>query len=176
MNNISFANPYLLLIAVPLVVLFTVPFCIAVRKDNANAHNITSQVLHILMAFIIAFAAAGTTITAVLTETDVYVVADVSYSANKNLDLIDKYIKDISLPGNAKIGLVCFGKDYKLVSDLGSKSKLASVKNSGVDDTETNIAEALSYAGTLFEDDVIKRIVLITDGKQTDETDSYAVT
>lgn len=175
MSNISFDNAYLLLIAVPLVILFTVPFLIAVRKDNRNAHNVTSQILHVVMALIIAFAAAGTSITAVLTETDVYVVADVSYSASKNLDNVDSYIRGIKLPRNAKMGLVCFGKDYKLVSELGDKNKIASVKNSGVDETETNIAEALNYAGTLFEEDVIKRIVLITDGKQTDEADTYAI-
>ena len=175
MSSINFDNVYLLLIAIPLIVLFTVPFLLAVRKDNRNGHNIASQIMHIVMAFIIAFAAAGTSITSVLTETDIYVVADVSYSANKNLDKIDEYISRLELPRNSKLGLVCFGKDYELVSDLGKPQDIKSVKESQVDNSETNIAEALEYTGSLFEDDVIKRIVLITDGKQTDETDTYAM-
>lgn len=175
MSSINFDNVYLLLIAIPLIVLFTVPFCIAVRKDNRNGHNIASQIMHVVMAIIIAFAAAGTSMTTVLTETDIYVVADVSYSANKNLDNVDGYIKQLNLPRNSKVGLVCFGKDYRLVSELGRQKDLASVRNSGVDDSETNIAEALNYTGTLFKEDVIKRIVLITDGRQTDQVDTYAV-
>ena len=175
MNSISFDNVYLLLIAIPLIVLFTVPFAIAIRKTNRNGHNIASHVLHVVMAIIIAFAAAGTSITSTLTETEVYVVADVSYSANKNLDTIDRYIKNLILPKNAKLGLVCFGKDYELLYDLDNPGKIGSVKNYTVDDSETNIAEALQYTGTLFRDDVIKRIVLITDGKQTDVKDTYAI-
>lgn len=176
MSNINFDNPYLLLIAVPLIVLFTIPFVIAVRKDNRNGHNITSQILHVLLAVIIGFAAAGTTVTTVLTETQVYIVADVSYSANKNLDTIDNIIRDqLILPRNSKVGLITFGKDYELLSELGDQKKVKSVKESTVDDSETNIAEALEYADRLFTDNAIKRVVLITDGKQTDEVDTYAM-
>ena len=175
MNNISFDNVYLLLIAIPLIALFAVPFALAVRKDNRNGHNVASMVIHVVLAITIAFAAAGTSFTTVLTETHVYVVADVSYSASRNLDTIDNYIKNLQLPRNSKIGLVCFAKDYQLVNGLGAKNALSSVKTATVDDTETNIAEALTWTGTLFGNDAIKRIVLITDGKQTDESDGYAV-
>ena len=177
MSNINFDNPYLLLIAVPLIVLFTVPFVIAVRKDNRNGHNIASMLMHVVLAVIIGFAAAGTTITSVLTETQVYVVADVSYSAHKNLDTIDKIIKDkLVLPTNSKVGIVAFGKEPELLCGLGEQKAVTSVKKSKVDDSETNIAEALRYAGNLFDrDDVIKRVVLITDGRQTDQIDTTAM-
>ena len=175
MNNISLDNPYLLLIALPLIVLFTVPFAIAVKKANRNWHNVTSQVLHVVMALLVGFAAAQPNVTTVLTETDVYVVADVSYSANRNLDTIDAYIKNLKLPANSKLGLVCFGKDIELVSGLGDPKKVASVKEARVDDSETNIADALTYTGRLFDTGVIKRIVLITDGKQSDLSDENAI-
>ena len=166
----------LLIVALPLVVLFTVPFALVTRKENANGHSIASYVMHIALAIIIGFAAAGTSWVTTLTETNVYVVADVSYSANKNLNEIDNIIKNkIILPANSKIGVVCFGKDYELLCDLCDQKSVTSVKNSTVDDSETNIAEALSYAGSLFSGDVIKKIVLITDGKQTDDSDTYAV-
>ena len=150
MNNINLDNPYYLLIALPLIVLFTVPFVLAVRKSNRNGHNVASQIIHVVMAIVIAFAASRVSMTTVLTETDVYVVADVSYSANRNLDTIDMYIKNLDLPDNTKLGLVCFGKDCELVSPLGDPKKVASVKDATVDDTETNIAEALSYTGKLL--------------------------
>ncbi|MDE6442452.1 MAG: VWA domain-containing protein, partial [Clostridia bacterium] len=175
MSSINFDNAYLLLIAIPLAALLLVPFFLAVRKDNANGHNIASCVIHVVMAILIAFTAAGTTIVTTVTETNVYVVADVSYSADKNLDTVDEYIRNVNsaLPNNSRMGVICFGKDYKLITRLGERFR--TVKNAGVDNTETNIVEALNYAGTLFREGVIKRVVLITDGKQSYEGDSGAL-
>lgn len=175
MNNISFDNVWMLLIAAPLALVFLVPFFISVRKENRNGHNIASIAMHLIMAVLIAFAAAGTTFTAVLTETQVYVVADVSYSADKNLDTVDAYIKNLKLPKNSKIGLVCFGNDCEVVSEPVRQSDIPSVKTAQVDNSQTNIAEALEYTGELFDDGVIKRVVLITDAKQTDQSDTYAI-
>ncbi|MDE7076735.1 MAG: VWA domain-containing protein [Clostridia bacterium] len=175
MSSINFDNPWLLLLALPLVALFAVPFFIAVRKDNVNGHNIASGIIHVVMALIIAFVAAGTSIVTTVTETDVYVLADVSYSANRNLDTVDSYISDLgkSLPNHSRMGVICFGRDHQLLTRLGERVK--SVKHNNVDDSATDIVGALEYAGSLFRNDVIKRIVLITDGKQTNESDPNAL-
>lgn len=176
MSNINFDNPYYLLIAIPLILLFVVPFALAIRKENVNGHNVTSVVLHVLLAVVIAFASAGTKIQTVLTETNVYVVADVSYSTSAKLDTIDSYIKGLKLPSNTKLGVVAFGKDFEILSGMGDPAKVRSVKDATVDTTETDIAGALEFTGGLFKDDVIKRVVLITDGKPTASSDSYAIT
>lgn len=175
MSSINFDNPYLLFLAIPLAALFIIPYALAVRKDNINGHNIASGIIHIIMALLIAFVAAGTSIVTTVTETNVYVVADVSFSANRNLDTIDRYISDLggALPRNSKLGVITFGKNYELLTPLGAKPR--SVKSSLVDDSATDIISALRYTGELFREDVIKRIVLITDGKQTAETDSNAL-
>jgi len=168
MRNISFDNPYLLLLLLPLLALLIVPYAIAVRRENRSRSVVASFVLHLLIACFVTLAIAGTVVTTVMTETNVYVLADVSYSTNKNLDLMDRHIADLQkkLPRNSSMGLICFGKDCKLVTEMGGET--VSVKNSGVDDSATNISDAIEYASTLFEDGVIKRIVLITDGKETD--------
>ena len=126
-----------------------------------------------MIVALVALAAAGTVATTVMTETHVYVVADVSYSADRNLDDVDGYIRELQdkLPKNSKVGVVCFAKDYVLLSDVGEE--IVSVKTAEVDDSATNISAALNYTADLFADDVIKRIVLITDGKETD-TDATA--
>lgn len=178
MSSISFDNPYLLFLAIPLVVLFVVPFFISVRKSNANFHNITSGVIHIFIALIIAMAAAGLTVETTVTETNVYVLADVSYSSNRNLDTLDNYIEQLkdNLPGNSKMGVVCFGKGQQMLVPLGKSLK--SVKAADldfIDDSETDITGAMEYASTLFRDDVIKRVVVMTDGKQTHLEDSNAL-
>lgn len=167
MKNISFDNPYWLLLAIPLLLALCIPFFISVSKDNRNKGWIASLTIHILIALFLALAAAGLVHTTVITRTKVYVVADVSYSANKNLDLIDEHIQRIahSLPQNSKLGIVCFGKDSAILTSSGTKIK--SVKNAEVDNSGTNIAGALDFTSTLFSENELKRIILITDGFDT---------
>ncbi|HIU80702.1 MAG TPA: VWA domain-containing protein [Candidatus Coproplasma excrementipullorum] len=168
MSNISFDNVYLLFLIIPLAALIVVPFVLAVRRENANGHNIASCVIHLLIALLVCFAIAGTTVVSVITQTEVYVVADVSYSANRNLNTVDEYIQNVrrALPANSRMGVVVFGKDCEVLTELGGE--VVSVRNSRVDDSETDITGALSYTSELFSDGVIKRIVIITDGKETD--------
>ena len=167
MKNISFDNPYLLLLIIPLLLAIIIPIIIAIRKENRSKSVFISLALHIIISVCITLALAGMISTTVITETQVIVVADVSYSANRNLDQVDGYIEEIKaeLPKNSKLGVVVFGKDYKLLTPLGEE--VTTVKDSGVVDSATNISEALNYATTLFDEGVIKRIILISDGKET---------
>ncbi|MDE5867987.1 MAG: VWA domain-containing protein, partial [Anaeroplasmataceae bacterium] len=167
MSNINFNHPLWLWFALPMAVLILVPFFIAIKKGSFSFKNITSLVLHLIICVFVTLVLAGMTLEIVITETNVYVVADVSYSSHEMLEKEDSYIADLSknLPKNSKMGLVCFGKDSELVTEVGDKMK--SVSTSSVDTSETNIAGALEYTATLFDQSVIKRIVLITDGKET---------
>ncbi len=176
MRNISFDNPWLLLLAVPLLAAVIVPYCIAIRKDNKNGHTVTSLILHLLIVALVVPALAGMASVTVMTKTEVYVVADVSYSANRNLDLIDTYIAELQtkLPENSTVGLVCFGKDAVCVRKAGEEP-LPGIKDAQVDDSATDIAGALEYTATLFGEGVIKRVVLLTDGKQTDADGTSAL-
>ena len=168
MTNISFDNPYLLLIAIPLLALILVPFFIAFRKQNRDKHVITSLILHLLMIVCVTLASAGLSATRIVTETNVYVVADVSYSSHLNFDEVDGYISKVrgKLPKNSKMGVVCFGKDAVVHNALGKK--ITSVSEATVDDSATDIYGALNYTASLFKPNVIKHIVLITDANQTD--------
>lgn len=167
MRNISFDNPYWLLIAVPLLAAIIVPYVISVSRDNRSRGWIASLVIHIVIVVSVALAAAGMVHTTVMTRTKVYIVADVSYSSNRNLDQIDEYVKKIdrALPSNSRLGIVCFGQDSVILTSSGTAIK--SVREAKVDDSGTNIAGALDYTATLFSENDIKRIVLITDGFDT---------
>lgn len=175
MSSINFSNPYLLLILIPLAAAIMVPFFVAIKKKGFTVYTISSLVLHTLMIGLAGASVAGTTYERTITETAVYVLADVSYSADENLDKIDQYIVDLkdNLPPNSKMGLVTFAKDYELTVQLGEE--MVSVKESKCDNTETNIGQALRYTGTLFTDDVIKRIVIISDGKETNPSSIISV-
>ncbi len=183
MSSISFANPLLFLIAIPLALLILIPFFLAVRKENRNFHNVFSCILHLLIVVCVTFSAVGTTMTTVVTETNVYVVADLSYSTHGKLEEIDGYIEKLkkNLPLNTKLGVVCFGgTDAQVVhTRLGERVESVRGAVAGVDslrlDSEgnaigcssTDIASALEYTGRIFKNGVIKRIVLITDAKHS---------
>lgn len=168
MKNVSFDNPYLLLLAIPLLLLIIIPFVIAIRKENRSKSAVASFIIHIVIVVFVSLAAAGTMITTILTETTVYVVADVSYSSDRNLNAIDHYINELKsdLPRNTKLGVVCFGEDAQILYEPGETPR--SVKEATVVDSSTNIVNALRFTKELFKDDTIKKIVLITDGKDTD--------
>ena len=172
MKNISFDNPYLLLVLIPLLLAIVIPVAVAIRKENRHRSVFIAMALHILIALCATLALAGMVYTTVITETQVVVVADVSYSGNRNLDEVDSYITEIrnNLPKNAKMAVVTFGKDARLLCDFDAET-IPSVKGSGIDDSATDIAGALEYASTLFGEGVIKRMILISDGKET-QTDT----
>ena len=174
MKNISFDNPYLLLIAIPLLAILLIPYFISVNKDNRNKGWIASLVIHITIVLAVSLAAAGLMHTTVMTRTKVYVVCDVSYSSSRNLDKIDEYVAEIAdnLPSNSRLGIVCFGKDYQILKS-SSDSEMKSVKENTVDGSSTDIASAIDYTSTLFSTGEIKRIILITDGFVT-ESDGNA--
>ncbi len=168
MINISFANPYLLLLIIPLLLAVLIPFFIAIRKVNRSKETVFALICHILIVILVVLAAAGMMNTTVITETELYVVADVSHSSSNKLDLIDSYIGELSeqLPRNSKMGVIAFGKDQKVLVSPGEE--LTSVKNSGIDASATDIASALRFAKSKYSGSTIKHLVLYTDGMSTD--------
>ena len=168
MINISFDNPFLLILLLPMLALVLVPYFIAIRKENKSRASTVALVLHVLIALLVILAAAGMSNVTVITETELYVLADVSYSMNDKLDLVDEYIAKVEdeLPRNSEMGVITFGKNYRLHTPLGGE--ITSVKSNKVNAGATDIASAIRYADSLFKDSAIKRIVLITDGMSTD--------
>lgn len=170
MNSINFDNPWLLIIGIPLLLIVCCSYLFSVRKDNRTIHNLLSFIIHIVIVILVTLCFAKTSFEKIITETNIYVLADVSYSSEQNLDLIDEYINNLenNVPKNSKIGVVCFGKDYEILTELGGELK--SVKESKVNKSATNIYDALEFTAKLFEDNVIKRIVIISDGEETNES------
>ncbi|MBD5131231.1 MAG: VWA domain-containing protein [Clostridiales bacterium] len=168
MSNINFDNPWQLLLIIPLFAVAIVPFCIAVRKDNRNGHNITALVLHLFICLFFTLAISGMSYESVVTQTEVYVLADISYSAEHSLDDVQQKLNEVAdkLPENSKMGVVCFGRNTQQISDMGGG--VPDVRSATkVDRSATDIGAAIRYAGNLFDDAVIKRLIVITDGVET---------
>ena len=166
MININFDKPLLL---IPLLLIVILSYIFTFNKDNRGIRNIISFAIHITLCILITLTITKTTLELIVTKTEVYVLADLSYSSRNSKDLIDEYIENIedNLPRNSKMGVICFGKDSELLVPLGEKLK--SVNEANINNTQTNITAALEYANTLFSEDVIKRIIIISDGKETNQ-------
>ncbi len=168
MKNISFDNPYLLLLLIPLALLVIIPFVIAVKKTNRTRGAVIALVSHLAIVLIATLAVAGMKYTKVMTKTEVYVLADVSHSTSGKTDVMDGYIEELeeNLPKNAEMSVITFAADYKQHTAFGENFK--TVKGSGVDDSATDILSALQYVSTAFSENTIKHVVLYTDGMSSD--------
>ncbi len=175
MKNISFDNPYWLLLAIPLLLIIFIPYFISKSKDNRSPRWLLSLIIHVTIALSVTLAAAGLIHTTVMTRTKVYILADVSYSSSRNLDKIDEYIAKVNdaLPPNSRLGIICFGNNAEILTSSGTAIK--SVKEAeGIDEGGTNIGGAIDFASTLFSEGELKRIVIITDGFDTASDGSTA--
>ena len=178
MTSINFDNPYLLLLAIPMMMLIIIPYFIAIKKENKSKSAVITLCIHTAIVLLVSLAIAGMHLSTVKTETEVIVVADVSYSTSRDLEKIDGYINELmkeeNLPINTKVGVVCFGKNQHLNTPVGGTfvSVANSLKGDLVDDGVTDISSALDYASTLFSPTALKRIVLITDGEQNTSSGS----
>ena len=53
MKNISFDNPYLLLVAIPVILAILIPYFIVKNKDNKSATWIVSLFIHVAITVLV---------------------------------------------------------------------------------------------------------------------------
>ena len=174
MNNFKFNNPWLLFLIIPLVVLIVVGFFMMKKEKRYTKKNIISFSLHLVIAVLISVAFADPSYLTVDKETDVFILVDASASEKTSIDRIDKAIKDVRAAAletpNTKVGVIPFAKEAKTLVELGgSFNSINDIYNDeSFDYTATNLEEALLYTAEQFDSDSYKRIVLISDGNETD--------
>lgn len=168
MNNVKFENINLLFIFIPLFLIVLIPFFILLRKKSFKFYNIISLSIHIIICALLSLCVAQIKTEEIETQSMIYIVADVSNTTKNNVEDMDAYIAEFSekLSTSSKLGVVAFGKDSKELVKPGEE--LISLTLADVDKSATNIQEALTFTTTLFEENMKKRIVLLTDGMQTD--------
>ena len=174
MNNFKFNNPWLLFLMIPLVALVIVGFFLMRKEKRYTKKNIISLSLHLVMAVLISFAFADPQYLAIDKETQVYVLVDASASEKTSVERIDKAIKsvrdEVLKTPNTMVGVIPFAKEATTLVDLGGNfNSINDVYNdSHFDYTATNLESALLYTADKFNNDAYKRIVLISDGNETD--------
>lgn len=136
--------------------------------------NIISFSLHIVIAVLISIAFANPQYLAIDKETEVYILVDASASEKTSLDRIDEVVRrvseEVTKTPNTKVGIIPFAKEATtLVKPGGEFNSINDVYNDeNFDYTATDLEKALLYTTEQFKEDSFKRIVLISDGNETD--------
>mgnify|MGYP004640310879 FL=1 len=174
-------SPWLMLLLIPAIAISLIPHFRLSKKYRRTRNRITSLVLHLLVMFFSISVLAGLGISYRIPNEDneiIYLV-DVSDSEDYSKETRDDFIRNVLIESsfdNFKVGLVTFGYDpiyiapiTKDVNSVYEKYEL-SLENNLPDCTASNIAAALEFTKGLFENPTSAKIVLISDGKETDES------
>ena len=176
---IHFQYPWLLLLLIPAFALTIVLYLLLNKKYRRTRNRIVSIVLHCIVMVLCVFALAGITFNYDIAnlENEIILLVDVSDTEARSAEQRDEFVAQViaaSAYDGYKVGVVTFGFDQHYAVPLTYDTN--SIYNAYLgaekpDISATDIAAALRFVSEeeLFEHPETAKIVLITDGKQTDE-------
>ena len=176
--QIVFSHPWLLLLLIPALALTLIPYFMLSKKYRRTRNRITSMVLHMCVMVLAISVLSGIRFDYKLSndQNEILFVVDVSDSQEESFIERDQFLRaaldKVSYDG-FKVGIVTFGFDSKYVVPLTANVdrvyELYRDSQETPDTSASDMAAALRYARTLFQYPETAKIILVTDGKETDE-------
>ena len=176
--QIAFAHswqPWLFLLLIPALFFTLFPYFRLNKKYRRTRNRVTSMILHMFIMLFAVTVLAGMTFAYDVPnrENEVMFLVDVSFSGNDQAEARDEFLRDAIRRNEKsfKLGIVTFGYTQVYAAPLTSNtSKLLEQYHSAEkpDVSATDIAAALSYTRNLFEHPETAKIVLLSDGAETD--------
>lgn len=165
MSNIElrFDHPWLLLLLIPALLLILLPYFRLPARRRKTVRQLVPTVLHCVMALLLTLVLAGTAFVRTTDNQAVVLLLDYSDSTLPVRDSMNKDAQKLQslIRKNAPVGIVAFGGDC--VYDAWSASRLTPANVQA-----TDLSAALEYAASKLPDDKVGRIIVLSDGKQTD--------
>lgn len=161
MSNIElrFERPWLFLLLIPALLLILLPYFRMPKRRRKTVRRILPMVLHSVMAFLLILLLTGFSAVRSTDNQAVILLVDHSDSTLSVRTALDDRAVELQkfLKKTASVKTVIFGGDQaeKLDADLQIPDA-------------TNIATALDCAAAMLPDDKVCRIILLSDGRQTD--------
>lgn len=177
--RLDFSNPWWLLLLLPAIALTLIPYFRLAKRYRKTRNRITSMALHLAVTLFAVCLLSGMAFKYEVpnTENEIILLVDVSDTEEqsaKNRDaFVETVLKDSRYDG-FKVGVVTFGFDQKYIVPLTYnvagiyKAYQEMLEIECPDASATDIASALEYTATLFNNPETAKIVLVTDGKETD--------
>ena len=170
-------SPWWLLLLIPAAIFTLLPYFRLSKKYRKTRNRITSVVLHSLIMLCCICVLSGMIFRYQKpnNQNEIILLVDVSDTEEKSKTSRDRFVQNVLYDcegGGFRVGVVTFGFDQEyavpLTTDL--KDVYEQYVEADLPDTSaTNIADALEYAKGLFKYPETAKIVVITDGKETDE-------
>lgn len=177
--RIHFSYPLLLLVFLLGLGLTALLYFRLSKKYRKNRNRVTSMVLHLVVFALAVLTLAGTLFTYEIPNKNnqIIILVDASDTEAQADTTRDEFVRAILNRGQYdgySVGIVTFGYDQVYAVEMTDKVSVDRMMNRYLaaekpDTTATDIAAALTYTSTLFTHPETARIVLVTDGKETDE-------
>lgn len=164
--GITFENPWALAFF-PMLAAFII---ISGRTLKAGS-VIKTHIIHIirlLLMLTLLLAIAAPVILSKPKKTVTIFIADVSDSIRDKTGEIETFIKDAITQSSVRdvIGVISFGEDARIIQMPEESTSFSTLKNR-IKSDGTNIEKAMIMAHSIMPDDYFRRLVLLTDGKET---------
>ena len=173
--RITFEQPWLLLLLIPALFFGVLPYFRSPKKYRRTRNRIASVVLHCTALSLAILVLAGITFQYDLPnkENEVILLVDKSDSNEKSDSLKDAFVEEVlkNTQSNFKIGVVTFGYDQVYAAALNTDANAVYqeyLRSSDPDTSGTDFEAAIKYAASLFTKPESARIVILSDGVETD--------
>ncbi|MCH5165129.1 MAG: VWA domain-containing protein [Clostridiales bacterium] len=168
-------QPWLLLLIIPLLFLALWPHFRVAKKYRRTRNRIVSLVLHCVILVLSVWVLSGLTFGYDVKndENEILLLVDVSHSSRESDADKDAFVKSVIdfSDSNYKVGVVTFGYDQVYAAPFsydGDKVYNQYLNAKLPDISATDIEGALTYARSLLKYPETSKIVLISDGIETD--------
>lgn len=174
--NISFTNPWLLCLFIPFVLLTLRPYFTIPPKNRRMKNRVVSMGIHIVILLLLTLIIAGLNVQKqyVSEKSDIIILVDQSMSTDANQEDINALVQSVldETPSDYRVGINIFANDtFRVVSfnQNNDDSYQAFIDNQyEIDRFATNIEQALTYSYEQLDQPKTGRIIVISDGRQTD--------
>ena len=167
MNNfeIIFSRPWLLLLMIPVAAIILLPFLRLPRQRRKLWKKYVPVILHMVICTLLVLCLAGLTFVTNTNKQSVMILMDLSDSTAKSHGQIVTYANGIKEVLDEDCGIIAFAGDCVYEVKLKGRNSTATLTQ--VIAADTDIAGAMEYAASLLPNDTNRRIILLSDGKQT---------
>lgn len=174
--QLNYTHPWLLLLIIPAILLTLLPYFLMNKKYRRTRNRIVSMVLHSIAMVIAINLLAGISFRYEIpnAKNEILLLVDVSDSSEGTRADKDDFVQTvINICGtDYKVGVVKFGYGCSYVAELTDDPTNAYenyLTSKDPDTTATDLATALEYTASLFTNSESAKIVLISDGIETDQ-------
>ena len=182
--HINFENPWLLLLLIPAVLVVLFPYFRIAKKYRKTRNRIVSMALHLAVMVLCVCVLGGMTFRYEVpnSENEVILLVDVSDSGYQTESDKNEFVREVIEEGESagyyRLGIVTFGYGQVYAVELGNDfgdMYDRYIRSERPNTSGTDIASALRYASRLFTNPEAGKIILLSDGIETDGAASSVI-